>query len=183
MANTTGYTLATYRVFDIHPHHGRGSLSVSSVMFPSHKVGETSLAFIQNSGELRIGESEGHCELRSIAPQSVPNSVTQDPPKIFIEAWQTVARDTASVNAGTAVQHSFNVPGSTKILIEYLRPDTLSTDEIGLQTSCLAVGAFDICVTCNGVFAAGRCPYDCGARMLSEDGRRMREGAVFTPLL
>jgi Putative metallopeptidase len=86
---------------------------------PEPQVGETRLAFIQNSGELRIGESEGHCELRSIAPQSVPNSVAQDPPQIFIEAWQTVAQDATSVNAGTAVHYSFNVPGSTKILVEY----------------------------------------------------------------
>jgi hypothetical protein len=86
---------------------------------PEPQVGETALALGQNSGELRIGESEGHCELRSIASQSGPESIAQDPPQIFVEAWQVVARDTTSVNAGKAVQYSFNVPGDTKILIEY----------------------------------------------------------------
>jgi hypothetical protein len=44
--------------------------------------------------------------------------------------------------------------------IGYPPPDTLSRGEISLQTCCLAVGAFDICVTADGLFAAGRYPYD-----------------------
>jgi hypothetical protein len=38
-------------------------------------------------------------------------------------------------------------------------PDTLSKGEITLQTRCVAVGAFGICVTADGLFAAGNYPY------------------------
>jgi hypothetical protein len=39
-------------------------------------------------------------------------------------------------------------------------PDTLSTDEISLQTRCFAVGAFDIRVTSDCLFATRRYPND-----------------------
>jgi hypothetical protein len=37
--------------------------------------------------------------------------------------------------------------------------DRLTTGEISLQIRCLAVGAIAICVTANGLFAAGRHAY------------------------
>ena len=40
------------------------------------------------------------------------------------------------------------------------QPNTLSIGEISVQTRCGAVGAFGICVTAHGLFAAGRRPYD-----------------------
>jgi hypothetical protein len=39
------------------------------------------------------------------------------------------------------------------------QPNTLSAGEISLQTRCFTVDAFDICVTLNGLLAAGNHSY------------------------
>jgi len=81
----------------------------------------------------------------------------------------------------------FEPSGSTwrkrRNCIRYPQPDTLHKGEINLQTRCLPVGAHDIRNAANGLFAAGLHAYAWGARMLSQNGRRMRQDACFALLL
>jgi hypothetical protein len=52
------------------------------------------------------------------------------------------------------------VRGEYRNCIRDYPTDRLTTGEISLQTRCLGVGAFGICVTAGGLLAAGRHAYE-----------------------